>query len=608
MRATRSASLAAVMTRIGAPLHWVGMAVALVVLGTAAAVGSRLIDAAGRAPGAIEGALLAQNETATALGIVANLEADRRAYQLTGMREHLAALAADHDRIHETLRRLRESLGAFPALAGHVEASEQAVGSWRDEFESDAASGRSARTLVERDRALLGAARNHLGQVSSAVESVLRVERQRVSGAHARAQRLWLVVTMAALVAIVLLAELARLRQRRLLRSARDMELLLEALPFAIISLDRDGIIRHATDQARALFGLSTGTLIGRRLPDFIVALDRPAMERSVERAANGAAVACEAQVRTGVDVPRVLSFTLAPIVEPGEQVGVTAVARDATAERALKTQTRESDRLARIGTIATAVAHELNRALTSIMDATAPMNGGRLETADRAALETVRAEAQRAARTVRTIMDFSRHDAHRHEPQRIRDVLERAVALRRFDARSGDVEFRLDVPPDVPPVMGDTQELLEAFLNLLVNAEYAVRNQDRRCVTIDVRVERHRILVGVTDTGPGIPDDKLEAVFQPFYTTKPHGEGVGLGLALARGVVVEHQGSIWAERAPDGGARFVVALPVIPTPRPDSATTDLPVGQASGRAAEAVTSEMRHQRRIPCDHDPVVP
>jgi PAS domain S-box-containing protein len=592
MSAARGVGIGATVRRMRVPLHWVGVTAALVVLVTAASVGSRLIAAAGRAPGAVEAALQAGNHTATALAIVANMEADRRALQLTGMREHLAALQQDHDHIHEVLGGLRDAVAGSPELAGHVDSAEQAIGSWRDDVATGGA--RSARGGVERDRALLGSARDHLDRISSATESRLRAARQRVADARTRARQLWLATTGATLIVIVALAQLAHARQGRVRRSAREMELLLDALPFALVSLDRNGTIRHATGQARALFGVSAGTLAGCRLVDCVAALDRQGVEWGVARAGDGASVVCEAQVHTEFDAARVLSLTLAPIVERGRLVGVSAVVRDATPERALKTQARETERLARVGTIAAGVAHELNGALASIIGATSLVDGAPLQPNDRAALVMVQAEARRAARTVQMILDFSRRDAHRHEPQRIADVLERAVTLRRFDPRSHDVEFRLDVPPDVPMVMGDAQELLQVFLNLLVNAEHAVRNAERRCVTIDVCVERHRVLVRVTDTGPGIPDDQLEAVFQPFYTTKPRGDGTGLGLTLARGVVVEHQGSIWAERAPEGGARFVVALPAISAPSPDSVTTDLRVGPpvAANDATEPTTAQ----------------
>ncbi len=552
------------------PLHWFGLAGAVIALGATAAVGLRLIDAAGRAPERIEAVLQAQNRTVTALGIVASMEADRRAYQLTRMPEHLGALQHDHDRVHDMLRGVREAL-ARPQLAGHIEMAEAAIGSWRDEVAGP--EDRPTGGGVAGDRALLGTARTHLGHVAAAVDSELLAARQGVAAARANARGLWLVVVAASLLTIVVLAQVAHGRRRRLRRSAREMGRLLDAVPFAVIALDERGRVRHASGMATELFG-AAGALVNERLVERVAPMDRPLVEQGLTRAAAGGDATCEAQVRTEFDAARVLSFAFAPIVERGRQVGVSAVVRDATNERAIRMQGRETERLARVGTMAAGVAHEINGALTAIIGATALVDDGVLDPSSRSALTTAQAEARRAARTVRIILDFSRRDAHRHEPLHIRDVLERALTLRRYDPRSHDVEFRFDVPAGLPMVLGDAQELLQVFLNLLVNAEQAVRGQPLRRITVTARGEDRRVLISVADTGPGIPEDHLESVFAPFYTTKPRGDGAGLGLALARGVVVEHQGTIRAEPMPQGGARFVVALPAMPESTPGAVPT----------------------------------
>lgn len=566
-----------------APAPVVGMAALVVVLVTVAGVGSRLIETAGRAPAAIEAALRIQSRAAVVLGIVANLESDRRGFALTGMHEHLAALQHDHSQVHDGLQALRDALGPSVGLRARVDSAEAAIGYWSDEFASQPARPRVVRTDLARDRELLGAARRHLGFVVSVAERDAQTARVGVRQARSRARRLWLATTGLTLLVIAGLALVARRRQLRLQQAAAETALVLEALPFALVSLDRDGVTRHASGQARAILGSPSGRLVGRRFGDLLASLDQAEVASALARASGGAHVVCQAQVRSEFEAPRVLSLAFAPIVERGATVGVSVVVRDATEEQALKTQARRADRLARVGAAAVSVAHELDGPLGTIASRAASIDASRLEEKGRAAVRTILAEALGASGVVRSLLRFARRQAHQHQPTEIGRVLEQAVELRRYDPRSQGIDFAMEVPPRLPAIVGDEQELTQVFLNLLVNAEHAVRDQRARRVAVRAEERGRRVLVSVEDTGPGIADDKLQTVFEPFYTTKPEGEAVGLGLALARGVVREHQGEIWAERAASGGARFVVSLPALRRPKGESIRSPTP----SARPAE---------------------
>jgi signal transduction histidine kinase/CHASE3 domain sensor protein len=555
--------------RLAVTGHRIAQGGAVLLLTFAALVGFRLIDAAGRAPAAVETALRVQTRAGTVLRIVADLESDRRGFQLTGMAEHFAALRLDHERVHDALRELREVVTS-PGLAGHVDSAEAAIGFWSDEVAAPMLARQAGQRSLARDKELLGGARRHLGAVVSAAERDALAARLEIWRARARARGLWLLVTGVTLLSIVALAELAHRRHQRLLDTSREIELLLSALPFALVSLDPDGVVRHATGRAQTLFGVPVRRLVGRRLAETVNGTDRHEVESGIAQALGGARVDREAIVSAEFEAPRVLSLTLAPIREAGVTVGVSVVVRDATAERALKTQALHADRLASVGTLASSVARELGGRLASISRLAASADAAQPDREALVALAGISSEAARAARLVGNLRDFSRQRAHRHEPTDLRSVLQRALSLRRYDPRSRHVDFVVDLASDLPPVVADASELQQAFLQLIVNAEYAVRDQPTCRVT--VRAERAGELarVSVEDTGAGIPEDQLETVFEPFYTTKPPGEATGLGLALARGVVTEHGGRIWAERSPGGGARFLVLLPVVSAAEPN--------------------------------------
>src|SRR3989475_12608901 len=113
---------------------------------------------------------------------------------------------------------------------------------------------------------------------------------------------------------------------------------------------------------------------------------------------------------------------------------------------------------------------------------------------------------------------------------------------------------------------MADAHKLQQVFLNLITHAAQAMERAERAQQRLTIRTRRagDLIRIEVEDTGPGIPPNLLERIFNPFFTTKPTGSGTGLGLSISLGIVREHEGRIWAENAPQGGARFIVEVPIV--------------------------------------------
>src|SRR5262249_42379217 len=133
------------------------------------------------------------------------------------------------------------------------------------------------------------------------------------------------------------------------------------------------------------------------------------------------------------------------------------------------------------------------------------------------------------------------------------------------------NIAIRIEVK-DNPEIWADAGQLQQVFYHLIQNAEQAMAAA-RRGGTVTIRVGRSTrgVRVEVADQGPGIPPEHLPRIFNPFFTTKPPGEGRGLGLSVAHSIVAEHDGRIWAENVPDGGALLVVELPIgTPTSQPE--------------------------------------
>ncbi len=238
--------------------------------------------------------------------------------------------------------------------------------------------------------------------------------------------------------------------------------------------------------------------------------------------------------------------------------------------ERRREEQMRQAEKLAALGELVAGVAHEMNNPLAGI-SAFAELlleepGGSALGAEDREAVRLIKREADRATAVVRDLLTFARQAAPAWGPVALDALLERTVRVRAYAARAAGVDLRLEVERDLPPVRGDERKLQQVFINLIANAEHALRGSaggERRVTVRAWRAAPGRVGVRVSDTGPGVPPEVLGRVFEPFFTTKPPGEGTGLGLSVSYGIVQAHGGELRGHNLPGGGAAFDVLLPV---------------------------------------------
>lgn len=219
-------------------------------------------------------------------------------------------------------------------------------------------------------------------------------------------------------------------------------------------------------------------------------------------------------------------------------------------------------ERLSVLGELVSGVAHELNNPLTTILGYAQLLPT--LEGEDfRRAIQTIEQEAQRAGRIVRNLLYFARQHRPRVEPVDLNSVLERVVEVRRYNLEANNVHLETQFA-EVPELLGDQYQLEQVFLNLVNNAQQALQPNGG---TITIRSEADGDIARVTvrDTGPGVPEELVQRIFEPFFTTRDVGEGSGLGLSIAYGIVQSHGGRLLAARAPSGGADFIVELPLPP-------------------------------------------
>lgn len=235
-----------------------------------------------------------------------------------------------------------------------------------------------------------------------------------------------------------------------------------------------------------------------------------------------------------------------------------------------------QSEKLAAIGELVAGVAHELNNPLTSIIGFAQLLQYSELDNENWEDLDKIVTQARRAAGIVRSLLDFARQRPPERKPVQVNDVLGSTLNLLAYELRTRNIEWTTHYSPDLPLTMADPQQLQQVFVNLVHNACQAM-NEARGYGHLDITSalvpsafldHQHGakpvIRVVIQDDGPGIPPDILPRIFNPFFTTKPPGEGTGLGLAVCHGIVSEHGGHIWAESEADQGTAFFVELPLV--------------------------------------------
>jgi PAS domain S-box-containing protein len=340
---------------------------------------------------------------------------------------------------------------------------------------------------------------------------------------------------------------------------------LLESFPDLILVLDLKGNYTFVSARIGELLGYGPEHLMGRNVED--------AENTSPELAALYRAVASGESALTSRDYGsrhrdgswRTMLGMASPLLDAeGKPAGVIISVRDVTTEKKLEQQIIQSERLAAMGQMIGGFAHELNNPLTSILGMAELLQEGETSEGARKQLGILHKEARRAAEIVQNLQYFARPPAPGRSQVNLNELVQRTVQMQAYPLRKSNITVDFVPETAIPAIVADPNQLMQVFLNLLLNAEQAIR-ESREKGTIRVRTGRNPDSVWVVfqDDGPGIATENLAHIFDPFFTTKRPGRGTGLGLSICKTVLREHGGNIEAASALGGGAVFTITLPV---------------------------------------------
>ena len=359
----------------------------------------------------------------------------------------------------------------------------------------------------------------------------------------------------------------------------------------SVIVVDEDGRVVALNPAAVATFGYTVQEAIGQEIgalivPDSLRERHQAGMKRY--RATNeahvlGRRVEMEACHRNGQPIPVELAITEVHL--PAGRY-FTANLRDLRPVRAARQEIErqrnalhQSEKLAAIGSLLAGLAHELNNPLSIALGESELLVCDVEERSDPSVfLERalrIHDAADRCAKVVRSFLSIVRHRPPLHRPTDMRNLIGAAINLLRHPLRTANVTVKVELPDDLPDVLADPDQVQQIVVNLIVNATQALDASvlPRRLV-ISGDASAGMCRLRFRDTGPGVPPDLAERIFEPFFSTKTEGVGTGVGLAVSRRLAEAQGGTLRLVQHGGAGADFELALPLAPaTPLPEQQT-----------------------------------
>ncbi len=348
-------------------------------------------------------------------------------------------------------------------------------------------------------------------------------------------------------------------------REERRLAALLEPVPVGVTLVEGDSGVRPLNQAARRMLATLRGEPADRGPGGTQLPVPAP-----MPAPAAGTEFSCRADQRT------YLARWSAPL-DPAHPEIRALILSDVTESRGRREQEMKAEKMLALGEMLSGVAHELNNPLASVVGFSQLLLSQAHEEKTRRRLTIIAEEAQRARRIVHNLLDVARARAPARAPVDLEELVNGILSLFAHQFRLENIQVDWAPPPGLPPVLGDRHQLQQVLVNLISNAQHALRSaRGERRLRVQADTAGGRVRLQLSDTGPGIPPAHLDRIFDPFFTTKEQGVGTGLGLAIAARILQEHGGAIHARSEPAAGAVFTLDLPAgeveVPARRPEAA------------------------------------
>ena len=337
----------------------------------------------------------------------------------------------------------------------------------------------------------------------------------------------------------------------------------------AIIGLDEQGIILSWNKGAGLLFGFQTNEVTGK---PFSILLPRQKQligddEAILDRINHDGVVRnfeLECTTKSGQKV--IVSLTGSALKdEQGNSIGKALIMRDVTQLKQYEMELRQTEKLSFIGQISAGIAHEIGTPLNIILgNAEYLMMDTKTGEKDYDELKMIIGETNRIAKLIQQLLDFARPKKMRSRAVDLNSEIQDVLQLLKSQIEKSSIELSLQLQESLPNVFGDASQLQEVFVNLIVNAIHSMEQAGGKLTISTSRKTNgdQSVEVIISDTGCGIPQENLQMIFNPFFTTKEVGKGTGLGLAITQRIVQDHKGMISVVSSVNHGTTFILNFP----------------------------------------------
>jgi len=367
---------------------------------------------------------------------------------------------------------------------------------------------------------------------------------------------------------------------RELMAAFTFQNSLIENSMDGIIGCDADDVVVTFNRSARNMLGYDKAEVIRKaRLSRFLLPEEEARLKTALERNGGsepGGLPLFETSLcgKNGQRIP--VQMAVSRVIIPDEDAGTVCFVRDLREIRRLEREVEDQarilhqDKMMSLGRLAASVVHEINNPLAGILNYCRLMirilkRGGvstdQLEKFTRY-LDLVEKETSRCSQIVSGLLTFSRKSPVEFGPVAVADLIQRCILLCQHKLELNNIRLEQDIAAGLPAIRGDLNQLQQCIINLVFNAADAMPRGGTLTLSAAVCPASAAVCLRVMDTGTGIAEKDLPHIFEPFYTTKEEGYGVGLGLSTVYGIVQNHQGRVQVESRPGEGTTFELRLP----------------------------------------------
>ena len=373
------------------------------------------------------------------------------------------------------------------------------------------------------------------------------------------------------------LEQLVEERTKELNKSETMLRSLFENANDGIMIMDSNGIILSVNEKACEIHGFEKDALIGVNIGLLETEENKPLFEERKRRILKGEALMFETQ-HYRKDGSRVSIEVSSKAVEVEGNLIIQSFHRDITEKKKLQGQLFQSQKMESIGVLAGGIAHDFNNILSAILGHAELLHEfSNLDTTAKQRVKIIEGSSRKAGQMISKLLSFARQGSFESAPLSLNNVIRDTLELIERMLTKKNITINMEVDPSLPPVSGDSNQLEQVVMNLAVNAGDAMPSGGTLTIaTTRVSLERDEadrihplltpgkyVLMSISDTGLGIPEEIRDRIFDPFFTTKGPGKGTGLGLAMVYGIVKEHRGVINLRSQLGKGTTFEIYLPV---------------------------------------------